>query len=418
VKSFTERNPTIIGIVVVALIAAGTGAALLLNGGFFKDRYTVQAVFADSAGLRDGDKIRVAGVTAGEVGAIRQRGAKVEVDLKIDESVDLPRDTRAEIVVETLLGNKYVRLVAGDDWSHRLEGGSVIKDTSTPTEVLDLQNEGTALLEDLDGKAFDDLLGKLDRITKGQRENVGDIVVGLNRLTTAVNQRQREARRLIESSRTVTDTLSDRDEDLLAALDDINVVLDGLAKRRVQLATLLDQTSETARKTADLVAENRPELDAVLDELHADLRILGGRQQELAATLSGLTNAIDGFSSVGYSGPDDFPNRWANMYTQLIGPLSPDALFGSCGFLDDAFDIMIGPDPITNCADRTGPLPSTSGSPGSPSKPTSGSSPKAAGSGGASTPDASAPAGSSPEAEAETPNPLDALFGPLTGAAS
>jgi phospholipid/cholesterol/gamma-HCH transport system substrate-binding protein len=407
VKSFTERNPTVIGIIVVALIAMTTGAALALNGGYFKHRYTVKAVFADSAGLRKGDKIRVAGVNTGQVDAIRQRGSKVEVDLRIDKSVDLPRDTRAEIVVETLLGNKYVRMVAGHDWKHLLHGGSVIRDTTTPTEVLDIQNDGTKLVENLDGKTFDDLLGKLDRITKGQRGNVGEIVVGLSRLTKAIDERQQQARHLIDSSKTVSHTLSARDKDLLGALDDINVVLDGLAQRRVQLATLLDQTSQTARNTADLVARNRPELDRILDELHADLTILGGRQQELAASLSGLTNAIGGFSSVGYSGPDNFPNKWANMYTQLIGPLSPDALFGSCGLLDDAFDVMIGPDPIKDCAERTGPLPTEPGASPASSSASSSAAPsstkKSAGSA-----DSAAAAGST--------NPLETIYGQLVGA--
>ena len=392
-KSFTERNPTIIGIIVVALILSGTGAALLLNGGFFKDRYTVHAIFTDTAGLRKGDKIRVAGVTSGQVGGLSQKGGKVEVTLKVDHGIDLPRDTRAEIVVETLLGNKYVRLVAGHDWAHPLHAGSTIRDTTTPTEVLDLQNVGTPLLEDLDGKTLNDLLGKIDAISSGQRGNVADIITGLNRLTTAINDRQQQARHLIDSTKTVTGTLSSRDQDLLASLDDVNVVLDGLAARRVELATLLDQTSQTARKTADLVAQNRPELDAILDELHADLQIVGRHQQDLAASLSGLTNAIDGFSSVGYSGPDEFPNRWANMYTQLIGPVSPDALFGSCGLLDDAFDVMLGPDPVKNCADRTGPLPSTAA---------------------AGTPTASSGASSG----TATPNPLATMYGPLAAAGS
>ena len=374
-KSFTERNPTVIGILVVALIASATGAALLLNGGFFKDRYTVHAVFVDTAGLAKGNKVRVAGVTSGEVGGLKQVDGKVEVTLRIDHGIDLPRDVRAEIVVETLLGNKYVRLVGGKDWDHPLRGGDTIRDTTTPTEVLDLQNVGTPLLEDLDGKSINDLLGKIDRITAGQRGNVGEIITGLNRLTTAINDRQSQARHLIDSTKTVTGTLSNRDQDLLDSLDDVNVVLDGLAKRRVQLATLLDQTSQTARKTADLVAANRPQLDGILDEIHADLQIVDRRQQDLAASLSGLTNAIDGFSSVGYSGPDEFPNRWANMYAELIGPLSPDALFGSCGLVDDAFDILVGPDPVTNCADRTGPLPSTGGGASAAGLPSGGTNP-------------------------------------------
>ncbi|HEX2575965.1 MAG TPA: MCE family protein [Aquihabitans sp.] len=384
-RSFTERNPLVIGIVVIVVIAVGTASALLLNGGFFKDRYAVKAIFADTAGLRSGDKVRVAGVLSGQVDGIEQRGGKVEVRLLVDDGIELPRDTSAEIVVETLLGSKYVRLVPGGDWSATLDGDSVITETRTPTEVLDLQNTGTPLLEDTDAEAIDDLLGKIDRISEGQRGNVSDIIGGLNQLTTAINERQTEARRLIDSTRTVSATLTGRDQDLLAAIDDLNIVLDGLARRRAQLVTLLQDTAATARGTADLVEANRPEIDAILDELQADLEIVGRRQGELAASLAGLSNAVEGFSSIGYSGPDDFPNTWANMYTQLLGPLGPDALFGSCGLLDDAFDVVLGPDPIKDCEARTGPLPVAEGA----------------------TSAGGAPAGD---------DPLTALYGPLAGA--
>lgn len=399
-KSFTERNPTIIGILTIALIAAGTGAALLLNGGFFKDRYTVKAVFVDTAGLRTGDKVRVAGINSGEVTGLEARGNEVLVTMAVDDGVELPRDTRADVVVETLLGNKYVRLVAGEDWDHPLTADTVIRETSTPTEVLDLQNIGTPLLEDLDGDALNDLLTKIDGISKGQKENVGEIIGGLDALATAVNDREAEARSLIDATAVVTGTLSERDEDLLAAVDDLNVLVAGLSERRVELATLLEQTAATAKGTADLIDETTPGLDVVLDELHVDLQIVGRRQVELAATLSGLSNAIEGFASVGYSGPDEFPNTWANMYAQLIGPIGPDAVFGSCGLLDDAFDVLLGPDPIAACQDRTGPLPGAGPAlpPGTPA-------------------DAPATGTPAPTGPADPSNPLTVLYGPLTEAA-
>lgn len=386
-KSFTERNPVVIGAIVVLVVLGGTAAAVLLNAGFFADRYRVDAVFADTAGLRTGDLVRVAGVPAGEVSSIAERNGEVLVGLDVDRGVELPADTRAEVVVETLLGSKHVRLVAGTDWSTPLEEGAEITDTRTPTEILDLQNVGTPLLEDTDAAAISDLLGKIDRISEDQRGNVEEIITGLNRLTTVINDRRTEAGRLIDSARTVSATLAERDEDLLAAVDDLGIVVDALARRRVELAALLAQTSSTATATADLVAENRPELDLVLDELHLDLEIVGARQAELAAGLAGLANAIEGFSSIGYSGPDEFPNRWANMYTQLLGPIGPDAVFGSCGLLDDAFDVLLGDDPITACEDRTGPLPNAEGG------------------GTAGTPLTGGPTG----------DPLDALFGPLAG---
>ena len=383
-KAFTERNPLVIGIIVLAVIAAGTTGALALNSGVFKDRYEVRARFSDTAGLRAGDKVRVAGVPAGRVGSVRQHGGKVDVALQLDQGIELPGDARAEIVVETLLGSKYVRLVGGSDWDHPLRAGDVITDTVTPTEVLDVEEAGTPLLEETDTAAINDLLGKIDQITEGQRGNVGEIITGLNRLLTAVNGRQAEARRLISSSRTVTSTLADRDEELLAAVEDLNTVLDGLAARRVRLVSLLQHTESSARQTADLVHENRADLDAVLDEIHLDLQVVERNQTNLAESLSGMTNAIGGFSSVGYSGPDEVPNTWANMYTQLIGPIGPDALFGSCGLLDDAFDVLVGPDPVTDCDARTGPLPTEAAASGSGSGAGSGS-------------------------------PLDALYGPMAG---
>ena len=360
-KAFTERNPVTIGVIVVAVIALFTTGALAVNAGVLKHRYTVQARFADAAGLQRGSRVRVAGIVAGEVTSVRPHGQRVDIGLAIDRGIELPRDVRAEIVVETLLGSKYVRLDGGHDWGHRLRGGDLIVDTSTPTEVLDLENTGTPLLEQLDAKALDQLFGKIDRITRGQRGNVGDIIVGLDRLAKAIDERQAEARRLITSTRVVTGRLSARDQDLLDALDDIDVVLDGLSKRRAQVVALLRETEATSAKTADLVSTNRRRIDAVLDEIHRDLQVVARNQDHLAESLAAMSNAISGFASVGYSGPDELPNTWANMYTQLIGPLSPDALFGSCGLLDDAFDVMLGPDPVTDCSARTGPLPSESG---------------------------------------------------------
>ncbi|MCU1453511.1 MAG: MCE-family protein Mce1B / MCE-family protein Mce1C [Acidimicrobiales bacterium] len=370
-KSFTERNPVIIGVIVVVLIAAATGGALMLNGGMFKSRYTVKAIFTDSAGLKKGDKIRVAGVPSGLVSGLRQQGSKVEVDLAVDKGIELSGDTRAAIVVETLLGNKYVRLVTGNDWTHPLSKGAVIKDTQTPTELLDLQNVGAPLLEKSDGKALNDLLTKVDRIAAGKRQDVGDIISGLNRLTATINERQAQARHLIDSARTVSRTFANRDHDLLATIDNLNTVMDGLARKRVQLAQLLQGTAATARKVADLVHANRPQLDMILNELHQDLQIIGRHQADLADSVAMLGSAVQGFASVGYSGPDQFPNKWANIYSQLAGPLTPDALFGSCGFLDSVLDLSFGPDPL-GCSARTGAIPSTAKAAGGRAQPATG----------------------------------------------
>jgi phospholipid/cholesterol/gamma-HCH transport system substrate-binding protein len=358
-KSFTERNPVIIGMVVISLIAVAVTASLVLNAGVFKDRYTVSARFTDAAGLRPGDRVRVAGVPAGQVSSIHEEDGEVEVSLRIDEGVELSGDTRAAVVVETVLGTKNVKLETGDDWDHPLGDGDVITETETPVEVLDLQNIGTRLFTESDGAAFDDLIDSLNQITEDKRSDVHRIVRGVNRLTSELNARDEEARDLFDSAETLTRTLADRDDDLVAAVDDLNVVIGDLADRRVELQTLLQSTSEAAGRLADLVGDNRPELDAVLTDLHSTLEVIGRHQVDLAAGVGYLGAAIEGFSSIGYSGPENSPNEWGNIFTQLIGPVAPDGIMGACGPFDRALDLAFGPDPLP-CDQREGPLPNTS----------------------------------------------------------
>jgi phospholipid/cholesterol/gamma-HCH transport system substrate-binding protein len=359
VKSFTERNPRIIGAILIAIILGFTAGALLLTSGVIKGQYTIKAQFADTAGLKKDDKVRVAGVSAGSVGSIRQAGGRVEVALKINNGIELSRDTRAQVIVETLLGSKYVRLVTGSDWTSMLHKGAVITNTSSPTEVLDLQNIGTPLLQKTDAKALNDLMASLASVTKDKRTEVASIIEGLNRVTAQVNDRQTQTRGLIDAANKVSGTLANRDTQLVALVDNLNVVVRSLADQRVQLANLLQQTAAAARETADLVGANRAKLDSILDELHQDLLIVGRHQVDLAQSVAYLGVAIQGFSSIGYSGADNNPNRWANVFAQGLGPVSIDPILGSCGVLDQTLDIALGPDPLP-CSQRTGPLPGQS----------------------------------------------------------
>lgn len=355
-KSFTERNPYVIGATIIVVIAIGTGMALLLNGGFFKSRYTVYGDFTDAAGIKPDAQVKIAGIPVGVVGPIETHDGKVRIALKIDKGTKIPRDSRAEIRVDTLLGTKSITVDTGDDWKHLMARDAVISDTRTPVDLLDLQDTSTPLLQQSDAKALNSLMQQLSAATEGKHADVKRILDGLGRLTTVVNDRQSEARDLIDSARTLSGTLADRNQDLIGAVQNLDRITRLLVDRRNQLADLLASTADTSERLAKLVHQNRPALDNVINELHADLTILSNHQVDLAQSVSLLSSAIRGFASVGYSGPNDFPNHWANIYAQAIGPLDTDALYGSCGLVDKAMDLAIGPDPRP-CDQRSGPIP-------------------------------------------------------------
>jgi hypothetical protein len=235
-------------------------------------------------------------------------------------------------------------------------------------ELLDVQDSGSALFSESDGESLGQLIDSLTVITEDKRTDVETIVDGVNAVTEQIDLRDGEARRLLDSADTLTATLAERDQELVTSIDGLNTVLDTLQARRTELVTLLEQTVQASQQTADLVGTNRERLDSILADLHVTLQVIGEHQVDLAAGVAYLGVAIEGFASIGYSGPDRTPHPWGNIYTQLIGPVAPDGIFGACGPVDFALDLALGPDPLP-CAEREGQLINTGGATAAPSTP-------------------------------------------------
>lgn len=366
-KAFTERNPYIIGVFVIVLLAVMTGSALLLNGGFFKSQYTLYSTFKDAAGITPQSKVKIAGVDVGIVSSVKsdtntaeckKDQACVRIALKINDGVKIPADSKPSVEVDTLLGSRAVTIQAGSAWNDVVKGGSTLPAIgSTPVDLLELQNTSVPLLQQTDTTALNSLIQQLSAVSQGKHADLQQILVGLNRLTTVVDDRQSQAGSLIDSARTLSQTLANRDQDLIGVVQNLDRVVDLLIQRRDQLASLLQSTADATQRLANLIHQNRPALDGIIDQLHGDLIILSNHQMDLAQSVALLSAAIKGFSSVGYSGfpPNEYANSWANIFAQLLGPTDPDALFGACGVVDKALDLTLGPDPAS-CQNRTGPI--------------------------------------------------------------
>ncbi len=231
-----------------------------------------------------------------------------------------------------------------------------------------------------------------------------------------VNQRSGTVSNLIDSAKTVTGTLANRDQQLVSIVDNLGIVVNGLAQRKDALSNLLTQSEQMAIQTSALVGANRGKLDAILAELHTDLGIVGRHQNDLAEAVADLGDTVQAYSSIGYSGPNNAANpNWANIFTQLPGPVGADAVFGSCGDFDQALTVVLGPDPVEhpNGSSQCTPQPATGPVPAGGSFPQSSSSPPSA----AAAPSGGIPAagGSSTSGPSANAQSLQDILGPLTG---
>ena len=349
-KSFLERNQVVIGVIGTLVIAGASAFALLLSGGVFERTFTVTAEFKDAAGLRAGDEVTVAGLKAGSIGRIAVEDGVVVMDLKVKDGIVMPVDARAEIVVETLLGQKSVDLKGGSSSEPLADGDRIpLERTTTPIEIIDLNDISVRLMEESDAQALEDLMSHLTEITSGKEKEIEGVIEGLADVTEVVAAKKQELRGIIDSLDTLSHTFAEEDDTIVSILDRYNDVLGNLAERRDDLAALLTNTDAAAHEVADLVNRNRPVINGLLDALHQTLTVVDDHQLDLAAAISYLEESVQGYSSVGYS--QGVPNRWANIFVQSLGPLGVDALVGPCGLVDQALDALLGPDP-RDCEDR------------------------------------------------------------------
>jgi phospholipid/cholesterol/gamma-HCH transport system substrate-binding protein len=342
-RSFLERNQRIIGTAGIVLIITGTVLALMLQGGLLKGRYRVTASFSDAAGIRAGDYVTVAGLQAGVVEDVRVGDGAAVMELAVNEEVALSSDARAEVVIETLLGRKSVSLISGQGDGLLADGDVIpIERTTTPVDITELNDVSVRLLEASDADAFEQLMEELTAVTEGKAQDVRSLILGLNDVLRAVNSRSDELQGLITSLRTLSTTLGRRDTRIVSLIDNMNVVLGNLAQRQEQLTQLLVNTDVASHETADVVRRNRSNLDSTIRSLTTDLKVLNRHQLDLAATISYLNQAVQGYSSVGYS--FGAPNEWANIFVQSLGPAGVDSLIGQCGAVDQLFDELFGAD--------------------------------------------------------------------------
>lgn len=378
-KAFTERDPRLIGISAVVIAAVLVAAVLFLNRSFFTPSYTVRADFPDTAGIGKGATVTVAGVKVGTVSGVHLAGNHVVADLAIDHGVVLPHRTAAAIQVQTVLGVLDVALKPLQGWDNPLRAGATITDTTVPVEFQNLQNIGGNLLQKSDVTAFNQLLTSVKAISQGKQAQVATIIDGLDKFTGVVDQRSSEVSQLIDAANRLSSTVAHRDQQLGSVIDNLSKVVQGLAAHSSDLSTLIQQTDRFASQTASLVGQNQPKLQALLHNLHSVLGVVAKHQEDLAQGVSYLSSAVTGFSSVGYSGPNNTPNTWANIYTNLVGTGGGYGVLGACGALDQALNVILGPDPLP-CDQQTGPPPGTtalpSGGPGGHQTPASGSTPE------------------------------------------
>jgi phospholipid/cholesterol/gamma-HCH transport system substrate-binding protein len=328
--SFRERNPYAIGIISVLVIAAVVGVAFgvgILH--LLEKTYTVKAEFTDAAGIRAGANVKVAGIKAGRVTGIeadRERG-KVVVSFVVNKGVHLGPDTHAEVALETLLGTRFVRLsgpVVKPYMEDEPSSARVIPNdrTKTPFDIFDLVKVSTRSVEATDTTKLNQFIKDLADITEGKHDQLAQLLDGVNKVSTALNDREGQLRQLLDRFDQLSALLAQKDQTLVSLIDQSQGILDLVQRRRTDIAQSLESTDQLTGSLSALLATNKGLLNSILSTLHPTLDVISKQQQHVDAALSWLGPGALGLAKATTHGP------WADIYVRAVGPDIPAVLCG------------------------------------------------------------------------------------------
>ncbi|MCT9090168.1 MCE family protein [Streptomyces sp. ASQP_92] len=285
-KPMKERNPvavSLVGLLVLALIGVGAYHADSLP--FIGGGTTYSADFSESAGLRDGDEVRIAGVKVGEVSGVALDGAKVKVSFKVKDAWIGDASTAA-IAIKTLLGEKYLAIDPLGGARQNPGRRIPLTRTTSPYDVTQAFEGLSNTIGDIDTAQLAKSFETISDTFKNSPPDVRTAVSGLSALSRTVSQRDAQLAQLLKGSEQLTKTLAHRKSSFETLIDDGGLLLGELRQRRDAIQALLTGTRGLGTQLTGLVKDNTAQLKPTLAALGRVTDVLVKNQQGLERTLA------------------------------------------------------------------------------------------------------------------------------------
>lgn len=314
ITPFRERNPVIIGVIGIALIA------LMMLAAFRADRLpiigsgdTYHAQFAEIGALKTGNEVRVAGVSVGKVNKIELDGNKVLVTFKIDKGVDFGTETGADIRVRTLLGAEYLAITPKGPGQMPKGATIPIARTIAPYDVVQAFSDLSKTTDALDVPQLAEALTTLGDIAAKTPEEFRGAIQGVSDLSVNLAARDSQINTLLTSLKKVTGVLNSRNDQLVTLFKDSDVLFDAISDRRESIHRLLVSTQAISSELSALVKGTKADLKPALDQLKIVTDMLRKNEGDLDEALRQYPAFLRGFASALGTGP------WFDNYLGGVG---------------------------------------------------------------------------------------------------
>ncbi|MFI2412018.1 MCE family protein [Streptomyces sp. NPDC018947] len=294
--------------------------------------YTVTAELDDALSLVPQAAVKVNDVAVGRVTDIRLDGEdwSARVTMKINGDVRLPRDAGARLEQSSLLGEKYVQLVAPAEpaGAGRLGDGAVIPlaRTGRNTEVEEVFGALSMLLNGGGVNQLKTITQELNKALDGREPEVRSMLRRVEKLVANLDDHRGDITDALDAVNRLAATLAGRQEDVRTVLTDLSPGLKTLHEQRGSLLTMLRSLDTLSGVAVTTVEASKDDMVADLKAIAPTLKALADAGADLPDSLQVLlTYPFTDEVLNGVKG--DYLNVYLRMTaapgTRIVPPLVP-----------------------------------------------------------------------------------------------
>jgi phospholipid/cholesterol/gamma-HCH transport system substrate-binding protein len=301
-RSFTERNPMIIGTVGIVAVAGVVLAAVNCQKlPFLSHGKNVSAYFADAGGLRTGNGVEVSGYPVGKVSGIELDGPGVLVKFKVGKNIRLGNRTEAAIKTKGLLGSKILDVVPRG--AGQLAGPIPMDRTISPYQLPDALGDLATTISGLDTNQLSGSLATLAQTFANTPPDLRNAVQGVARLARTLDERDAQLRSLLNNAAKATGVLAKRTDQIVGLVRDKDGLLAQLRTQSAALDQIWTNISAVSRQLQGFIAENRQQLRPALDKLNGVLAIVENRKERVQQAIPLINSYVMSLGESVSSGP-------------------------------------------------------------------------------------------------------------------
>jgi virulence factor Mce-like protein len=308
-------------VVAALLILVILPAVGILGGG--GDTYRVRAYFSRAVSVFPSSDVRVLGLPAGTVKEVEVEGDRVRVEMDIKSDIPIPKDVRAQIVPQSLIGERYIQLSpAFKEGMEAAPDEFRIPDENTviPVEPDEALAEIKKFLDSLDPDGLGRLVTNLDEDLEGNGQVLNDALASLGEVVSTFAEKDDALVRIVDSFDRLTTTLVTREAQLGEVLDAFATASQVLADERQGIEDLVGGLATLSREGLQLVGTHQ-------GALREDIEVLAGVASSIDANLASVTQLLDagGLLAEGLVGAYNPTLRAVNLRNNF-SPLIPELI--------------------------------------------------------------------------------------------